>query len=127
MQELEALLDLQRRHTLLLDAPPRRSELPARRDAIRGALASAKADLDLAKKDLTFDGLQANSLVLRERARNREITMEQEPWEATRIDDNLFLVVVTFTEGGVHKSHRFDVNIATCNVALIPNAAQPPR
>jgi len=52
LPELEALLELQRRDTLLLDARRRRSELPARREALRGALAAAKADLDRAKKDL---------------------------------------------------------------------------
>ena len=84
--------------------------------------------IDLAKKDLTFDGLQANSLVMRERARNGEIKMEEEPWEATRIDENRFVVVVAFIEDGLPKSHRFDVNIATGGVKLIPpTSAQPPR
>lgn len=52
LPELEALLELQRRDTLLLDARRRRSELPARREALRGALAAARGDLERAKKDL---------------------------------------------------------------------------
>lgn len=52
LPELEALLELQRRDTLLLDARRRRSELPARREALRGALAAARGDLDRAKKEL---------------------------------------------------------------------------
>lgn len=52
LPELEALLELQRRDTLLLDAKRRKEAIPARRDALRGALAAAKADQDRAKKEL---------------------------------------------------------------------------
>lgn len=52
LPELEALLELQRRDTLLLDAKRRKDAIPARRESLRGALAAAKADLDRVKKDL---------------------------------------------------------------------------
>jgi predicted nucleic acid-binding Zn-ribbon protein len=52
LPELEALLDLQRRDTLLSDAKRRKDEIPKRRESLRAALAAAKAALDQAKKDL---------------------------------------------------------------------------
>ncbi|HTM01492.1 MAG TPA: C4-type zinc ribbon domain-containing protein [Candidatus Omnitrophota bacterium] len=52
LPELEALLELQRRDTLLLDAKRRKEAIPARRESLRGALAAAKADLERAKKEL---------------------------------------------------------------------------
>lgn len=52
LPELEALLELQRRDTLLQDAKRRKEAIPARRESLRGALAAAKADLERAKKDL---------------------------------------------------------------------------
>lgn len=52
LPELESLLELQRRDTLLMDAKRRKEAIPARRESLRGALAAAKADLDHAKKAL---------------------------------------------------------------------------
>lgn len=52
LPELEALLELQRRDTLVLDAKRRKEAIPARRESLRGALATARADLDRAKKEL---------------------------------------------------------------------------
>ncbi|MGE5179726.1 MAG: zinc ribbon domain-containing protein [Bacteroidota bacterium] len=52
LPELEALLELQRRDTLLLEARRRKDEIPARREALRGALAAAQAALDQSKKAL---------------------------------------------------------------------------
>jgi uncharacterized protein len=52
LPELEALLELQRRDTLLLDARRRKDEIPARREALRDALAAAQAELDRVKKAL---------------------------------------------------------------------------
>lgn len=52
LPELDALLELQRRDSVLQDAGKRRDELPKRREALRTALAAAKAALDQAKKDL---------------------------------------------------------------------------
>jgi predicted nucleic acid-binding Zn-ribbon protein len=52
LPELDALLELQRRDSVLQDAGKRRDELPKRREALRTALAGAKAALDQSKKDL---------------------------------------------------------------------------
>jgi predicted nucleic acid-binding Zn-ribbon protein len=52
LPELEALLDLQRRDTLLSEAKRRKDEIPKRRESLRAALAAAKTALDQAKKDL---------------------------------------------------------------------------
>jgi hypothetical protein len=52
LPELDALLELQRRDSLLMEARRRRDEIPKRREALRTALASAKAALDRGKKDL---------------------------------------------------------------------------
>ncbi len=52
LPELDALLELQRRDSLLQDSGKRRDELPKRREALRTALAAAKTALDQAKKDL---------------------------------------------------------------------------
>jgi len=52
LPELDALLELQRRDSVLQAAGKRREELPKRREALRSALANAKAMLDQSKKDL---------------------------------------------------------------------------
>jgi predicted nucleic acid-binding Zn-ribbon protein len=52
LPELEALLDLQRRDTILLDSKRRKDEIPKRREALRGALTAAKVELDRHKKEL---------------------------------------------------------------------------
>ncbi|HEX7078029.1 MAG TPA: C4-type zinc ribbon domain-containing protein [Candidatus Eisenbacteria bacterium] len=52
LPELDALLELQRRDSVLQDAKRKLEEIPKRRDALRGAAAAAKSDLDLSKKDL---------------------------------------------------------------------------
>jgi predicted nucleic acid-binding Zn-ribbon protein len=52
LPELEALLDLQRRDTILLDSKRRKDEIPKRREALRGALSAAKNELDRQKKEL---------------------------------------------------------------------------
>jgi hypothetical protein len=52
LPELDALLELQRRDSVLQDAGKRRDELPKRREALQKALATAKAMLDQLKKDL---------------------------------------------------------------------------
>ena len=52
LPELGALLELQRRDSLVQDAGRRRDELPKRREALRTALAAAKTALDQSKKDL---------------------------------------------------------------------------
>lgn len=57
LPELEALLELQRRDTLLLDARRRKDEIPRRREALRGALAVAKTSHDQAKKELEAERL----------------------------------------------------------------------
>jgi predicted nucleic acid-binding Zn-ribbon protein len=62
LPELEALLELQRRDTLLLDAKRRKEGIPKRRDTLRGALATAKSALDKAKKDLEAARLARRSL-----------------------------------------------------------------
>jgi len=68
LPELEALLELQRRDTLLLDAKRRKEAIPARRESLRGALAAAKADLDRAKKDL--DGSRTGRRALEKEVEN---------------------------------------------------------
>ncbi|HEX6810973.1 MAG TPA: hypothetical protein VF384_05045 [Planctomycetota bacterium] len=83
--------------------------------------------IDMAKKDMTLDSLQANSLVLRERARIGEIRMSEDPWTASRIEENLWLVVMDYTAGGEPHQYRFHVNVATGVVKLLPQTAQPPR
>lgn len=52
LPELDALLELQRRDSVLRDATRRRDEIPKRREALKAALNAAKAALDQAKKDL---------------------------------------------------------------------------
>ena len=46
LPELEALLELQRRDSRLLEAKRRKDELPRRREALRGALTAAKGALE---------------------------------------------------------------------------------
>jgi hypothetical protein len=62
LPELEALLDLQRRDTLLLDARRRKDEIPGRREALRGATAAAKAELERLKKELEAARLARRAL-----------------------------------------------------------------
>ena len=62
LPELEALLDLQRRDSLLTDAKRRKDEIPKRREALRGALAAAKAALEQGKKDLEAARLARRAL-----------------------------------------------------------------
>jgi len=52
LPELEALLDLQRRDSLLLGAKRRKDEIPKRRESLRGALAGARSAQDQTKKEL---------------------------------------------------------------------------
>lgn len=52
LPELDALLELQRRDSVLRDAAKRLEEIPKRREALKAALNAAKAALDQAKKDL---------------------------------------------------------------------------
>jgi predicted nucleic acid-binding Zn-ribbon protein len=52
LPELDALLALQRQDTLLLEAKRRKEGIPARRDALKAAVESARAALDQAKKDV---------------------------------------------------------------------------
>jgi len=68
LPELEALLELQRRDSLLLDAKRRREAIPARRESLRGALGAAKAELDQAKKAL--DGSRAGRRTLEKEVEN---------------------------------------------------------
>ncbi len=83
--------------------------------------------IDLAKKDMTLDRTLANWLVLHERRRNKEIEMEEEPWDATRLEGNRFLVVVRFTERGQPHGYRFEVNTASGGVTRLEDGARPPR
>ena len=82
--------------------------------------------IDMAKKDLTFDGLQANSLVLRNREKNNEIKLGEDPWVANRIEGDRWLVSVTYRQEGEWVKQQFDCNIATGAVKYIPGAT-PPR
>ena len=68
LPELEALLELQRRDSLLLDAKRRREAIPARRESLRGALGAAEAELDQAKKAL--DGSRAGRRTLEKEVEN---------------------------------------------------------
>lgn len=52
LPELDALLELQRRDSVLRDAAKRLDEIPKRREALKTALNAAKTALDQAKKDL---------------------------------------------------------------------------
>ena len=52
LPELDALLELQRRDSVVQDSRKRQDELPKRREALRTALAAAKTALDQSKKDL---------------------------------------------------------------------------
>jgi hypothetical protein len=83
--------------------------------------------IDMAKKDYTFDGLQPNSLVLNQRAKNNEITLPEDPWTAKRIDGDRWLVTLVYSEGGQAVKRQFDCNIATGIVKVVPQHAQPPR
>ena len=83
--------------------------------------------IDMAKKDYTFDGLQPNSIVLSQRARNNEIKLSDDPWTASRINTDRWLVTLTYQQEGQVVTHQFDCNIATGNVKLVPQGAQPPR
>ena len=83
--------------------------------------------VDMAKKDLSFDGLQPNSLVLRNRAKNNEIKMGEDPWAATRIEGDRWLVTVSYSQDGQFVTQQFDCNLATGVVKLIVQGAQPPR
>lgn len=83
--------------------------------------------IDMAKKDYTFDGLQPNSLVLNQRAKNNEIALGQDPWVAQRINGERWLVILTYHQDGQLVKHQFDCNIATGIVKLLPQGAQPPR
>ena len=62
LPELEALLDLQRRDTLLTDAKRRRDEIPKRRESLRAALAGARTAVEQAKKELEAARLARRSL-----------------------------------------------------------------
>jgi hypothetical protein len=83
--------------------------------------------MDMAKKDMSFDGLQPNSLVLRNRAKNNEIKMGEDPWAATRIEGDRWLVTVSYSQDGTWVTQQFECNIGTGNVKLVPQGAQPPR
>ena len=83
--------------------------------------------IDMAKKDLSFDGLQPNSFVLRNRAKNNEVRLGEDPWVANRIDGDRWLVTLTYTQEGHVVQHKFECNIATGNVKFIPDPAHPPR
>ena len=52
LPELEALLQVQRYDTRLMDAQRKRDEIPRRREALRAALDQAKASHEHAKKEL---------------------------------------------------------------------------
>ena len=52
LPELDALLELQRQDTLLLDAKRRREDVPKRRESLQTAVTQARAALDQAKRDL---------------------------------------------------------------------------
>ncbi|HEU4418551.1 MAG TPA: hypothetical protein VFT55_06405 [Planctomycetota bacterium] len=83
--------------------------------------------IDMAKKEYTFDGLQPNSLVLNQRAKNNEITLGEDAWVAQRINGDRWLVTVSYQQEGQLVKHQFDCNIATGSVKLVPQGAQPPR
>jgi len=83
--------------------------------------------MHMAKKDMSFDGLQPNSLVLRNRAKNNEIKLGEDPWTATRIEGDRWLVTVSYSQDGQWVNQQFDCNTATGVVKLIPQGAQPPR
>ena len=83
--------------------------------------------IDMAKKDYTFDGLQQNSLVLNQRANNKEIKLGEDPWTAKRINGDRWLVTLTYQQEGQSVTHQFDCNIATGMVKLVPQNPQPPK
>ena len=83
--------------------------------------------IDMAKKDMTFDGLQPNSLVLNQRAKNNEIKLGEDPWGAKRIDGDRWLVNLSYQQEGQWITHHFDCNIATGVMKHIPPGATPPR
>jgi hypothetical protein len=83
--------------------------------------------MDMAKKDMSFDGLQANSIVLRNRAKNNEIKLADDPWAANRIEGDRWLVTVSYNQEGQWVTQQFECNIATGNVKLLVQGAQPPK
>lgn len=52
LPELTALLELQRRDSVVSDAKRKLGEIPKRRDELRGAVAGTKTELEAAKKEL---------------------------------------------------------------------------
>src|SRR5262245_419592 len=83
--------------------------------------------IDMAKKDMTFDSLQPNSLVLNQRAKNNEIKLAEDPWGAKRINGDRWLVNVSYQQEGQWVTHHFDCNIATGVVKHFPPGATPPK
>lgn len=64
----------------------------------------------LAKDAFSFAPPSPNSIVLRDRAKNGEITLPKEPWEATEIQDARYRVTCTWTEAGRRHVHVFTVD-----------------
>lgn len=62
LPELTALLELQRRDSVLSDAKRKLEEIPKRREALRSAAAGAKTELDAAKRELDAARLARRAL-----------------------------------------------------------------
>lgn len=77
---------------------------------------SVKA-IKLAKDAFTFGPPNANWVVLRDRASNREITLDKEPWHAVEVHDPRYRVTCTWREGGQQQVHVFTVDIGSSTVS----------
>ena len=80
LPELEALLELQRCDARLMDAQKRRDEIPKRREALKAALATARAAHEQAKREM-------ETARLARRAHEKEIEVIQS--ESVKLDRQL--------------------------------------
>jgi hypothetical protein len=83
--------------------------------------------IDLAKRDLTFERVRSNQLVLDERVRLGEIVATEHAWSAVRIGGGRFLVTYDYKERGVAQKYQFEVDTATNAVTLVDNGPPSPR
>lgn len=66
--------------------------------------------IHLAKDAFSFAPPSPNWVVLRDRAKNGEITLPKEPWHASEIQDPRYRVTCTWTEAGQQHVHVFTVD-----------------